>query len=401
MTHHERLAELRYKLENCGDLGAAKTVGRWVLTLADELVVELANRTDLIQALERTVARHDAAEARMPIPDESPGDVIAAYEDGTIVLDDSLTTWNPRRAFCFVQAMFKAEQKGRPAALARVAELEKDLRWYRAECQGTETRFALECKLAHERERHKQTQLEANANEEQIRELTAQLAASEAERPCWPERTLRGLPPHEFTRLHQQLPWGERPTPQPVGDGERETLLLRLVAADDRIGAMCKEHRGPRMSIPAREDDDDLYISRALRHAVAMLRADAERIATLEAALNNATEGRWARWELERGELDSLISLFEFRGGFEWPDASQTQQPLAKRLLTVANEMRETIAALTRERDRWRNKLAAISCLKQDEDNWCPDLQRAEDEWCRPCLARADQARERAEKEKA
>jgi hypothetical protein len=32
------------------------------------------------------------------VPDESIGDVIAGYPDGTIVLDDGITTWNPRRA---------------------------------------------------------------------------------------------------------------------------------------------------------------------------------------------------------------------------------------------------------------------------------------------------------------
>jgi hypothetical protein len=31
-------------------------------------------------------------------PDWSPGDVIASYPDGTIVLDDGTTTWNPERA---------------------------------------------------------------------------------------------------------------------------------------------------------------------------------------------------------------------------------------------------------------------------------------------------------------
>lgn len=30
--------------------------------------------------------------------DWTPGDVIAAYEDGTIVLDDGITTWNIERA---------------------------------------------------------------------------------------------------------------------------------------------------------------------------------------------------------------------------------------------------------------------------------------------------------------
>ena len=34
-------------------------------------------------------------------PDESPGDVIAAESDGTIILDDGITTWNPLRAARF------------------------------------------------------------------------------------------------------------------------------------------------------------------------------------------------------------------------------------------------------------------------------------------------------------
>jgi hypothetical protein len=37
-----------------------------------------------------------------PQPDWSAGDVIAAYEDGTIVLDDGITTWNPERATQFL-----------------------------------------------------------------------------------------------------------------------------------------------------------------------------------------------------------------------------------------------------------------------------------------------------------
>lgn len=33
--------------------------------------------------------------------DVSPGDVIAAWEDGTIMLDDGVTTYNPLRALRF------------------------------------------------------------------------------------------------------------------------------------------------------------------------------------------------------------------------------------------------------------------------------------------------------------
>lgn len=36
--------------------------------------------------------------------DWSVGDVIAAYEDRTIILDDGITTWNPIRAAWFVEA---------------------------------------------------------------------------------------------------------------------------------------------------------------------------------------------------------------------------------------------------------------------------------------------------------
>jgi hypothetical protein len=35
--------------------------------------------------------------------DWSAGEVIAAYEDGTIVLDDGITTWNPERAKIFLR----------------------------------------------------------------------------------------------------------------------------------------------------------------------------------------------------------------------------------------------------------------------------------------------------------
>ena len=34
-------------------------------------------------------------------PDDSPGDVIHATRDGTIVLDDGVTTWNPLRALAW------------------------------------------------------------------------------------------------------------------------------------------------------------------------------------------------------------------------------------------------------------------------------------------------------------
>lgn len=35
-------------------------------------------------------------------PEDTPGDVIAAWPDGDIMLDDSLTIWNPLRALRYV-----------------------------------------------------------------------------------------------------------------------------------------------------------------------------------------------------------------------------------------------------------------------------------------------------------
>ena len=45
------------------------------------------------------------------IADCSPGDVISATPDGTIVLDDGITTWNPARATAFIVAEKVAEAK--------------------------------------------------------------------------------------------------------------------------------------------------------------------------------------------------------------------------------------------------------------------------------------------------
>jgi hypothetical protein len=62
-------------------------------------------------------------------PDESPGDVIAAEADGTIVLDDSITTWNPKRAAAFFKADRDTAIRERDQtreALRRIAELQRN-----------------------------------------------------------------------------------------------------------------------------------------------------------------------------------------------------------------------------------------------------------------------------------
>lgn len=50
-------------------------------------------------------------------------------------------------------------------------------------------------------------------------------------------------------------------------------LLKRLENAERRMGAICSERRGPRMSIPAKPYDDDLFICAALRDARQQLSA--------------------------------------------------------------------------------------------------------------------------------
>jgi len=52
---------------------------------------------------------------------------------------------------------------------------------------------------------------------------------------------------------------------------EMNDLIQRLQECHDRICKMCREGRPPRMTIPARDDDDDLFISRTCREAAAAL----------------------------------------------------------------------------------------------------------------------------------
>ncbi len=62
-------------------------------------------------------------------PDDSPGDVIAAYADGTITLDDAIVTWNPLRALDFYAK--------------RVESIDSDLAGaYRRGVEDTERRLA-------------------------------------------------------------------------------------------------------------------------------------------------------------------------------------------------------------------------------------------------------------------
>ncbi len=77
----------------------------WAYTIAEDYI-----RVD--DALQRWLAWSGG-----DYPDDSPGDVISANMDGTIVLDDGITTWNPLRAL----AWFKTKVAGK-RVLAQIAD---------------------------------------------------------------------------------------------------------------------------------------------------------------------------------------------------------------------------------------------------------------------------------------
>jgi len=49
---------------------------------------------------------------------------------------------------------------------------------------------------------------------------------------------------------------------------ESGPLIYRLEQCRERIGKMCKECRGPKMTIPVKFDDDDFYISTTIADAI-------------------------------------------------------------------------------------------------------------------------------------
>jgi hypothetical protein len=70
-------------------------------------------------------------------PDTSPGDVIAAYPDGVIVLDDGITTWNPTRAVAFLLADSE-RRANRAGAALREAREELERRAEEAEVEAAQ-----------------------------------------------------------------------------------------------------------------------------------------------------------------------------------------------------------------------------------------------------------------------
>jgi hypothetical protein len=68
-------------------------------------------------------------------PDDSPGDVISAEADGTVILDDSVTTWNPLRALEWyadrleaVEKKLEASSEAKEAALAELSTVASQLK---------------------------------------------------------------------------------------------------------------------------------------------------------------------------------------------------------------------------------------------------------------------------------
>lgn len=57
-------------------------------------------------------------------PDDSPGDVISAEFDGTIILDDGITTWNPLRALAFYHQQIEQLTKALRLAIGDMLEAE-------------------------------------------------------------------------------------------------------------------------------------------------------------------------------------------------------------------------------------------------------------------------------------
>jgi hypothetical protein len=96
-----------------------------------------AEARDDLQALAPAIAAKAVEAERQRLahggePDISPGDVIAAEPDGTITLDDGITTWNPARATAFLidQAIQKERERLR-GAVGDLAGLLAELREWR------------------------------------------------------------------------------------------------------------------------------------------------------------------------------------------------------------------------------------------------------------------------------
>ncbi len=75
-------------------------------------------------------------------PDSSPGDVIAWKADGTITLDDAITTWNPLRALAAAEAALRDAQTAMEAAAETLRSQNDDLELSIRRTKAAEARVA-------------------------------------------------------------------------------------------------------------------------------------------------------------------------------------------------------------------------------------------------------------------
>src|SRR5229473_4803677 len=96
-----------------------------------------------------------------------------------------------------------------------------------------------------------------------------------------------------------------------VTDKEAADVIDRLHESKSRVAAMCKEHRGPRMSIPAdRQRDDDLFICDAVEDAASEIAALRSRLAEETAIVDRIWDmlGRPSYEELKGRSIYDLIA---------------------------------------------------------------------------------------------
>ena len=125
----------------------------------------------------------------------------------------------------------------------------------------------------------------------------------------------------------------------------RETPLVdRLKECQKRIGNMCAELRGPKMSIPVEYYDDDFYICTTLADAQAMVEALQAQLVTLK---------RHA--DLDCGDQSCLYALAH--SGMRTNGGCRCSP---KRMKDDLERSRKAVEALQRERDKLREATKVI-----------------------------------------
>lgn len=90
-------------------------------------------------------------------------------------------------------------------------------------------------------------------------------------------------------------------------------LIKRLRECTSRVGSMCSDGRPPRMSIPVRDDDDDIFITRTCMEAAAALESESAAVPEgftsddIQAAYNNGYAAAKAMPLSSFPELESLV----------------------------------------------------------------------------------------------